>query len=61
MKSNRRGFFQAMGAGAAGLSIGGTGTSSAHAAPAGKEAEDGPVLRIGDNIAVAETQYGKVR
>jgi para-nitrobenzyl esterase len=50
-----------MGAGAAGLSIGGTGMSSAHAAPAGKEAEDGPVLLIGDNIAVAETQYGKVR
>ncbi len=61
MKANRRGFFQAMGAGAAGLSIGGTGMSSAHAAPAGKEAEDGPVLLIGDNIAVAETQYGKVR
>jgi para-nitrobenzyl esterase len=50
-----------MGAGAAGLTIGGTGMSSAHAAPAGKEAEDGPVLLIGDNIAVAETQYGKVR
>ena len=65
MKSSRRRFFQAVGTGAAGLTLGGSGLSSALAAPAtakaGKEAEDGPVLLIGDNIALADTQYGKVR
>ena len=29
--------------------------------PKGSEAEDGQKLFIGDNIAVAQTQYGKVR
>jgi para-nitrobenzyl esterase len=63
MKSNRRGFVTAMGAGAAGLTLAAKGTSSALAAPpaAAKGAEDGPVLQIGENIALADTQYGKVR
>ncbi len=63
MKSNRRGFVQAMGAGAAGLTLGVKGSSTAFAAPlaAPKEAEDGPALQVGENIAVADTQYGKVR
>ncbi len=63
MKSNRRRFFQAVTTGAAGLTLGGRGTSSAFAASRGaaKEADDGPVLLIGDNIAVADTQYGKVK
>src|SRR6202795_436258 len=65
MKSNRRRFFQAMGTGAAGITLGGSGLSSAFASSAkfkgGKEAEDVPVLLVGDNIALADTQYGKVR
>jgi para-nitrobenzyl esterase len=52
-----------MGTGAAGLTLGGKGLPSALAAPVkpGKEAEDGPVLLIGDDIAIADTQYGKVK
>ena len=62
MKSTRRRFFQAMGSGAAGLTVGASGLSSVAASgKAGKEAQDGPVLRVGDDIAVADTQYGKVR
>ncbi len=63
MKSNRRGFVTAMGAGAAGLTLAAKGASSALAAPpaATKETEDGPVLQIGEDIALADTQYGKVR
>jgi para-nitrobenzyl esterase len=62
MRSNRRGFFRAMGAGAAGLTLGAEGASPASAAtPAAKEAEDGPILQVGEDIALAHTQYGKVR
>ncbi len=53
-----------MGAGAAGLTIGTTAVStSSWASPSDnkKEEEDGQVIFIGDNIAVAETTYGKVR
>ena len=62
MRSNRRRFFQAVGTGAAGMTIGGSGMAAASAGSdkAGTE-EDGPVLQIGDDIAVADTQYGKVR
>jgi len=62
MRSNRRTFFETVGTGVAGMTISGSGLASASAwsdkAAAG---EDGPVLLIGDNIAVADTQYGKVR
>ncbi len=63
MKSTRRKFFQTMGAGAAGLTLGSTAASLAScAAPtAKKEDEDGQILFIGDNIALADTQYGKVK
>jgi para-nitrobenzyl esterase len=58
MRSSRRLFFQTAGSGAAGLALGGR----AAAAPASKAAiDDGPVLRVGDDIAVASTQHGKVR
>lgn len=49
-----------MGAGATGLAFG-TAASSCSSAASKKEAEDGQILFIGDNIAVADTQYGKVR
>jgi para-nitrobenzyl esterase len=44
------------------MAISGSGMSSASAGPdkAGTE-EDGPVLQIGDNIAVTDTEYGRVR
>jgi para-nitrobenzyl esterase len=63
MKSNRREFIQNLGAGAAGLTLGTSAmslTSCSSSAPK-KEDEDGQVLFIGDNIAVADTTNGKVR
>ncbi|HLP73235.1 MAG TPA: carboxylesterase family protein [Bacteroidales bacterium] len=60
MKSNRRNFIRTMGAGATGLALG-TSVSSCSSAAIKKDEEDGQVLFIGDDIAVAETQYGKVR
>jgi para-nitrobenzyl esterase len=62
MKSNRREFFGTVGAGAAGLTIGGTAFSSISCAPApAPVADEGPVLQVGDDIAVVETNAGKVR
>jgi len=64
MESNRREFFETIGAGAAGLAIGTAAVSSTSCAPheaPPKVEEDGPVLRVGDNIAVVDTAYGKVR
>ncbi len=64
MKSNRRQFIQRMGTSSAGLAIGTTAASTAcsqasnEAATAGSDEQ---VLQIGDNIAVADTQSGKVR
>ncbi len=62
MESDRRRFFQAVGTGAAGMAIGSSGMAAASAGSdkAGTEA-DGPVLQIGDDIAVAFTQHGKLR
>ncbi len=60
MKSNRRQFMQSVGTGAAGVAIGSavvsTGCSTNQAG-----GKDEQVLFVGDNIAVASTQYGKVR
>ncbi len=66
MKSNRRNFIQKLGLStAAGLSTAGLGLSSTLTSEAKgfkpKEKEDEQVLFVGDNIAVANTQYGKVR
>jgi para-nitrobenzyl esterase len=64
MKSNRRQFIQAIGTSASGIAIGAaamsTGCSQApqEATAAGPDAQ---VLLVGDNIAVANTEYGKVR
>lgn len=59
MKSNRRNFIRTMGAGATGLALGSAATSCK--APESGNQDDGQVLFIGDNIALAETQYGKVK
>ncbi len=63
MKSNRRNFIRTVGTGAAGLTMTAVGISTASCAPAAakKEEDDGQVLLIGDDIAVADTQYGKVK
>jgi len=63
MKSNRREFFETLGTGAAGLTLGaGILSSISCGAPDKREgATDGQVLFVGDSIAVADTQYGKVR
>lgn len=56
MKPNRRRFIQALGTGPVALS------AAADAAPAtGTTRNDGQLLHVGDNIAVVNTQYGKVR
>ncbi|MBP1635332.1 MAG: pnbA 1, partial [Acidobacteria bacterium] len=66
MQRNRREFVQVVGAGAAGLTMGGgrfaegaewNGDPRLQAAAAG----DGPILQVGEKIAVAETAGGKVR
>ena len=62
MKSSRRGFIQMMGSGASALAAGaGSISLGASALGAAGSEKDGPVLLIGDNIALAETKYGRVR
>ncbi|CAH0996117.1 Para-nitrobenzyl esterase [Emticicia aquatica] len=60
MKSNRRNFIQKLGLSTAGLGLGTTLSSEAKGVKP-KDNEDEQVLFVGDNIAVANTQYGKVR
>ena len=61
MKTNRRKFVKALGAGT-GLSLTAPLTFlSSDSSAQKKEDEDGQVLFIGNNVAVAETVYGKVR
>jgi len=63
MEANRRRFFQTIGAGAAGWTLGSALPASASVPPKTAPAAggDGPVLQVGDGIAVADTGYGKVR
>lgn len=63
MKSNRRSFFQTLSAGSIGLTVGAAGIplTSFTAPPKNSKQEDGPILQIGENIAIAETSYGKVK
>jgi para-nitrobenzyl esterase len=62
MKWNRRRFFHALGTGAAGMTVGGRRAASAATETDKTVAgNDGPVLQIGDDIAVAETRHGRVR
>ena len=58
MKSNRRNFIQSLGLGAATLSVGSNPLNPGQ--PASVNSDD-QLLFVGDNIAVANTQYGKVR
>jgi para-nitrobenzyl esterase len=61
--TNRRRFFQKVSAGAAGLTLAGAAPAVATqtATRNAKADADGPILQIGDNIAVADTTSGKVR
>ncbi len=62
MKPNRREFFQVLGATAAGLSTAPIFlSSSCSRAVESENQQDNQVLFIGDDIAVADTVYGKVR
>ena len=63
MKTDRRKFIQTVGVGATGLALGSSAisVSSCSSTTNKKNEEDGQVIFIGDNIAVAETAYGKVR
>ncbi len=63
MKTDRRRFIKTMGAGASVAAFGPAAISfSSCSSSAGKQNEDdGQYMFIGDNIAVAETEYGKVR
>lgn len=60
MKTNRRNFFQTLGVGAAGLGLSSVPFIS-NGAPSEKGDKDDQQLLIGDNIAIAETKYGKVK
>jgi len=60
VKSNRRHFIQTIGTSSAGIAIAaGAATTAAEAAPS--KNQDGQLLLVGDNIALTNTQYGKVR
>ncbi len=61
MKTDRRKFFQTIGTGAAGLTLGPAAVSMASCSSRNGNEEDGQILLIGDDIAVADTQYGKVK
>lgn len=63
MTTNRRNFIRAIGVGATGITIGAPAVSAAaYQQQSGKKKDqDGQILFIGDNIALANTQYGKVK
>jgi para-nitrobenzyl esterase len=61
MNSNRRKFIRNLGAGAAGLTLGPSAIASVSRTSVPAKDEDGQILFIGDNIAIAETTNGKVR
>lgn len=56
MKSNRRQFVQTLGTSSAGIAL-----SASLPKDAIAQAQDGPILLVGDNVAVTQTEYGKVR
>jgi para-nitrobenzyl esterase len=62
MKSSRRNFIQSFGVGAAGLSVTSPSFGNISSLPkAAKNNSDDQVLFVGDNIAITNTEYGKVR
>jgi len=64
MKTNRRNFVRSIGTSSAGIAFGATALAVPEAKSATTTAEahdDGQLLHVGDNIAVTQTEYGKVR
>ena len=62
MRTNRRKFFQHVSTAAAGLSLGARAVSAAESPTTIPTSnEDGPLLLVGDDIAVTDTTSGKVR
>jgi len=62
MKSSRRNFIQSLGVGAAGIGVSNAVAANPLTHPAtAKPADDDQILFVGDNIAVASTEHGKVR
>lgn len=61
MKTNRRNFIQALGVGTAGVTTGLSLTACAGNAAANSESADDQILFVGDDIAIANTVYGKVQ
>ena len=62
MKTNRRNFFQTLGTGAAGLGLASAFPLSACTSESkADKGDNGQILFIGDDIAIAETVYGKVQ
>jgi para-nitrobenzyl esterase len=60
MKANRRKFMQALGTGSAGVAMSMAASAAGPTSGAAKNNE-GQLLIVGDNIALTNTQYGKVR
>ena len=61
MKSNRRQFVQTLAATSAAAGAVAAPNNKKEASHAAAESLDGPVLLVGENIAVTQTEYGKVR
>lgn len=62
MKPSRRNFLQSLGVGVASLGVSQQATAVGLKPPkSAKPAGDGQILLVGDNIAIAKTEYGKVR
>ena len=59
MKATRRNFIQTLGLGAMGLTV--PNTSFGNTQPNDLNIDEDQLLHIGDNIAIAQTEYGKVR
>jgi len=60
MKSNRRQFMRTVGTSSASVAIGAAAMAGVPENAMAKS-QDGPILLVGDNIALTETEYGKVR
>lgn len=61
MKTNRRNFLQTLGAGTAGLGLAGVPLSGNNQSRSSPVDPDDQQLLIGDDIAIADTRYGKVQ
>lgn len=61
MKTNRRNFLKTMGIGASGVAVGAPAIAIASCTSSAENSNDEQQLFIGDDIAIADTQYGKVQ